>query len=242
MAVDPNSVIEILRKSLLLVGAISQGEQPDDAQAQDALNILKNMLDSWSTDQVDIYTVQPSVFVLGTKQIYTAGPGGDFNMVTPPLKIEAAALRVTTTTPNTDLPLKIYTPQEWSDITIKTVTSPIPQAIWPDYQWPLCNISVYPVPTGANSLVLYMWQLLTNISLLTDTVSFPPGYTLAIIYNLATTLSPFYGAVLSDDIKMNASLSKNKIERRNLPTYYLKCDDAVAPRARTFNWLTGDAY
>lgn len=237
---NPNSASEVIRASLILVGAISQDEQPSASEAQDGLNRLINMLESWSADQLDIFTVSRSVFALGTKQIYTAGPGGDWDMPYPPPHIEDAYCQITDTSPVSEIQMKIYTEAEFARIPVKLTTSTIPRGLYNDRAWPLANIYLYPVPTGVNNIVLYMWQQLTGLASLTDTISFPPGYALAIIFNLATVLAPFYGAKLSDDVKTNALIYKSRIERQNLPDYLLECDAAVQSRAQVFNWLTGE--
>lgn len=237
---DPASVQETIRAALILVGAISQDEQPSNSEAQDALNRLINMLDSWSTDQVDIYTVLRHVFPLGVSPTYTIGNGGVWNLPYAPMKIEDAYCQITSTSPLSEIPIDIVPEQVWARIPVKLTTSPIPRKLWCDNNWPLSTISLYPVPTGANNIVLYIWQPLTNITTLTSDIVLPPGYALAIIYNLAVVMAPFYGKTLSDDIKNLAVQTKMKIERRNLPEFILSCDEAVQSRPSVFNWLTGE--
>lgn len=237
---NPASVQEAIRNALILVGAIGQDEQPSASEAQDALNWLLKMMDSWSADSIDIYTVQRSIWPLGTKQVMTAGPGGDWDMPYAPPKIEEAYCQITSTEPPSEIPLDVLTAQEWAAIPVKGTPSTIPRKLWCDAQWPLANISLFPVPQGQNNIVLYMWQQLTGLfSSLTDNIVFPPGYALGIVFNLALILAPTYGKTLSDDIKGQALMYKSRFERKNLRPQILQCDNATLARPAVFNWLTG---
>lgn len=238
---DANSAQEVIRASLLLVGAISQDEQPSASEAQDGLNRLNDMLDMWSADRITVYSIQRSVFALGSAASYTLGPGGGWDQPYPPTQIEEAYIQVTTTQPPSEVPLYIVEAQKWAEITVKTTTSSIPREMWPDYNFPLCNVNLFPIPTGINNIVLYQWSELSRSSDLTSDLVFPQGYRLGIIYNLAQVLAPFYGKPLSKDIVKLASDFKAVIGSRNLPEHLMSCDLGTLSPSKTFNWLTGEA-
>lgn len=238
---DRSSVQEIIRASLLLVGAIGQGETPSADEAQDALNRLNDMLDSWSTERANIFTLNRKEFSLGTKQTYTVGPGGDWDMTYAPAKIEECYCQITTTSPTSEIPVRVYNAQEWARITVKGTNSPIPRGIYCDNQWPLANVSVYPLPQGVNRMILYVWQQVNGPYTLSDTLAFPPGYNLAIIFSLADIVAPFYGKSLSEDNQAKAREYKAKIKSKNLPQRYMECDLGTLSPSRVFNWYTGEA-
>lgn len=238
---NPNSVQEVIRGSLLLVGAIGQNEQPSADEAMDAFYRLLDLLDSWSSERIMVYTVQRSVFPLGSKAVYTAGPApADFIMPYAPAKIEQAYVQITTQSPVSELPIDVVEYDQWSKIIVKGTTSPIPKTLWNDRQWPRANINLYPVPQGVNNLVLYMWQQLGSYAQLTDSVVFPPGYKLAIMFNLALLMNPFYGSPLKEEVIAMAMKFKSVIAAKNMMTPVLECDEAVLSPNPVFNWLTGE--
>lgn len=238
---DANSAQDIISKALLLAGVIAEEEQPSAAQIQNGLNRFNDMLDSWSADRLMVFTVQRAVFPLTSQQTYTIGPGGDFDQPYAPTKIEEMYIQVNTTQPPSEVPVEIVEAQQWSQITVKSTTSPIPREAWVDYQFPLCNISLFPIPTGENSLVLYQWQELPRLANVNSDISFPQGYRLGIIYNLAEVLAPFHGRKLGANIMELAMRFRTTIARRNLPEHLMQCDLGTLSPSKTFNWLTGEA-
>jgi len=239
---DVNSAQQIITDALVLGGVISDDEQPSAAQAQRGLNLLSDLLDSWSADRITVYTTQEYSFPFTSAQTYTVGPDGTFNMAFTPLKVEDMYCGVTTTNPESEVPIRIVGAQEWGQITVKTTTSPIPRTCWIDYQWPLCNFSFFPIPTGANTCNFYAWQELSSAANLTSDLIFPPGYKLALKFNLAEYLCPFFGRKVPEDVAKNAMKSKAIITSRNLPEdHVMQCDLGTLSPSKTFNWLTGEA-
>jgi hypothetical protein len=55
------------------------------------------------------------------------------------------------------------------------------------------KLHLNPVPSAADTLVLYTWQQLSRFAATSDTFDLPPGYARAIRYNLALELAPEYG-------------------------------------------------
>ena len=65
--------------ALRLIGQIAEGEQPSVATAQDALNAMNQMLDSWSTERLAVFSTQDQVFTWPSNVLSrTLGPTGDF--------------------------------------------------------------------------------------------------------------------------------------------------------------------
>ena len=238
---DVNSLQEVIRGALLLVGAVGQNEQPSADEAQDAMTRFNDLLDMWSSERLSIFTVQRNVFALTGASSYTLGNGGTFNYADGSAKIEEAYLQITTTTPNAEVPLKIYTPQEWARITVKGQTSPIPRGLYSDHQYPLSNVYFYPLDTGVNNVVLYLWQQLASFANLSTDLVFPKGYKLALEFNLADLLAPYYGTELSAQAQKKVVDYKAAIQRRNAPDNIMSIDGAALTPSRVFNWLTGEA-
>ena len=68
-----------INAALRLIGQLAEGETPSAATSQDALAALNQMLDSWNTDRLLVYTTQTQVFSWPAGQATrTIGPTGDF--------------------------------------------------------------------------------------------------------------------------------------------------------------------
>ena len=65
--------------ALRLIGQLAEGETPSAATSQDALTAFNQMLDSWSTEKLSIFTTQEQIYIWPagflTKSL---GPTGDF--------------------------------------------------------------------------------------------------------------------------------------------------------------------
>jgi len=230
---------DLVTASLRLIGAIAPGDSLTASEAIDGLASVNRMIDSWSNDSLLIFDNIREEFSLtpGT-QSYTIGSGGAFNTVRP-LKIEEALIKVETTTPSVEYPVKIMSLSEWSSIFQKGISSNIPTAIYTEGSYPLDVINIYPMPSAACKLVLFSMKQLTSIATLDTSLSLPPGYERALVYNSAIELAPEYGKTPSELIFNTANESKAAIKRVNYKPGYLRSDAALVAGGR-YNIYTGD--
>ena len=69
--------IDIISRALKDIGALEAGETPAPADAQDAFDMLNDMLDQWSNEQMMVFYKTEIIFTLTQGQTqYTIGPGG----------------------------------------------------------------------------------------------------------------------------------------------------------------------
>jgi hypothetical protein len=69
--------IDIISRALKDIGALEAGETPAPADAQDAFDMLNDMLDQWSNEQMMVFYKTEIIFTLtGGQTQYTIGPGG----------------------------------------------------------------------------------------------------------------------------------------------------------------------
>jgi len=65
--------------ALRLLGVLAEGETPSAATSQDALTALNQMIDSWNTERLSIFSTQDQVFSWPPNVLSrTLGPSGDF--------------------------------------------------------------------------------------------------------------------------------------------------------------------
>jgi hypothetical protein len=231
--------LDLVSASLRLIGAIAPGETPSASEITDGLSAINRMIDSWSTESLIIYADTREEFTLTVgQQEYTMGPSGDFN-TSRPLRFLQGTIKVETNTPAVEYQLLFASLEEWVMIKQKGLTSNIPSYIYTENSYPLATVSLYPVPSVANKLVLYTQKQLTSIASQATVLSLPPGYEEALVYNAAVRLAPEYGKAPTEIVFAIANESKANIKRLNIKPAYLRVDDALIEPAR-FNIYTGD--
>ena len=72
------TALQFVTWSLRDIGAVALNEQPTDDEANDGLEQLNEMIDSWSNESMTVFAFQEQALpmVPGQNQ-YTIGPGGD---------------------------------------------------------------------------------------------------------------------------------------------------------------------
>jgi hypothetical protein len=231
---------DLVSASLRLIGAIAPGESLAAGEATDGLAALNRMLDSWSTEGLMIHAIteESPITLTAGDATYTLGTGGD--NTSRPMSIEKAVIRNDSVSPALDTPVNLLSLSEWTSISAKGVRADYPHSLYDDGGFPLRTVSLYPAPASAKKLVLWTKRALTQIASLDATVSLPPGYERAIVYNGAMELAPEYGRAVPEVVVLVASQSKSNLKRLNERKTVLTVDAALIPGGR-FNIYTGDS-
>ena len=229
---------DVVSACLRLMGAVAPGESIADSEASQGLESINRMIDSWSNERLMIFErVREEFSLVSGTQSYTMGSGADFS-TTRPQKIDKATIEDQSGT-TTEHEMRIVTLEEWAEIQSKSTQSDIPFYLYPEYGYPNVTLQLYPVPASTDKVVLYSWKPLSSISSLSATLSFPPGYEEALIYNGAVRLAPEYGKALPPEVLGVAMESKAALKRMNNVPRYLKVDTPVAGASRVWNYRTG---
>jgi hypothetical protein len=201
----------IINRSLRLIGAIASGDSPTSDESADALTALNAMIDSWRNERLLTYALMESTVTLSAGDTtYTIGAAGNI-VATCPVKIESAFVR----SGNVDFPVEIIDKARFDAIPDKTTTSDIPQFIYYDHAVTTGTMNVWPVPTTANVLHVTMWTVLSTLATVGTTVTLPPGYERALVYNLAIEIAPEYEKKISQEVAKNAKESLAAIKKIN---------------------------
>lgn len=206
-----------------LIGALASGESPSAAEASDALTVLNQMMDAWSADRLQVFTINIGTFPLVPgQQVYTLGTGGNFNAPRPARIDRISIVSLTNPAQPLELDIKIYTDQDWQGIPVKNITTTLPLGVYPDGSFPFNNLSYWPIPNVVVNTILYGWTALTQFPDLVTDETFPPGYLEALRYNLAVRLIAEmpgnYNPVTMQAIMKIAVESLARIRSMNLPT------------------------
>lgn len=205
------SALDIITGAAKLLGVTFKSEPLDSDEANDGLIALNDMLDSWSNDSLTASAYTLESFSLTGAASYTMGVGGTFN-TSRPINIVTAVVRIS----SVDYPLEIITQEQYQlEIPQKSISSQIPEVLTYDNGYPLATITMYAVPTSGSTLRLLSNKPLSNLSALTTTVDFPPGWKRALKNNLAIDLAPEYGVEPSASVVRNANQSLGAIKRAN---------------------------
>jgi hypothetical protein len=229
------STLDLIKGSLRLIGVLASGETPSAEESTDALSKLNNMIKSWNVEGLLVFKVTREEFTLTSGQSSrTMGSGGNFNS-TKPNKIIRVGLKQGTT----ETPIKIYTAIEWAEISQKSLSG-TPQGIYPEGTHPLETINFYPVPSAADTLVLYSEKPISSALALSDTLSMPDGYEDALEHNLAVRLAPEYGKTLDPLVYELAKTLKTQLKRKNSKPRLMKSDAFGMTNGGAFNFETGE--
>jgi hypothetical protein len=118
-----------INAALRLIGQLAEGETPSDATSQDALAALNQMLDSWSTERLAVYSTQDQVFTWPANDaIRTLGPTGDF-VGTRPVQLDTSSY-FRDTESGVSFGVYFINQDQYNNIALKTVTSTYPQMMW----------------------------------------------------------------------------------------------------------------
>jgi hypothetical protein len=240
---------DLLRSSFRLIQEMAPGQTANDDDNADAIFVLNAMLDAMPVERENCFTETIAQYTLIPNQTsYTIGPSGADFTAPRPIRIDQASIVLN---PLSSLPIElpmhiVREENEWQRVSIKAITSPISWSLYNDGAFPKSKLSLYPVSTEANGLILYTRQPFTPFAAITDTVVLPPGYADFIRYNLAVRLAPEWGRVLRADVLEMARQTRLVIQAGNTSEATMRCDPAVTDtrggRSGRFNWFSRETY
>lgn len=236
------TALEIITDALQRIGVYDITGTVSDADAQKGLQLLNDMLDGWSNENLMLYANKEYSFTLtvGTSR-YSIGSGGTIND-TRPLNLRMGAGAAFALDSNSNkYGIEVVEQDVWNQIgnSGATVTSNYPDTLFYDPQYPLGYINIFPTPNLAGVVVYFDALLqLTRFSSLSGTLSLPPGYKDALQTNLSIYMAPFYKPdtwMPSALLVELASSSKAKVKRTNIKEVIASMDSALVARSGAYN-------
>ena len=230
---------DIIYGSLRLIGVLAEGETPSSETAQDALSAMNEMIQSWNTERLAVFSTQDQVVTWPASTLSrTLGPTGDIVGLRPVLVDDATYFRDPAN--GISYGLKLINQQQYNGIAVKTVTSSYPQVMWVNMTYPNIELYVYPVPTRALEFhIVSVDELSTPANLATD-LAFPPGYLRAFRYNLACEIAPEFGVEPSRQVQRIAMTSKRNLKRINNPDDIMALPYSIVATRQRFNIFAGN--
>ena len=194
------TLTQIITSALRKIGVLAEGDTPNPDQQNNALFVLQTVLDEAEADGMPLWAVVEQLIPCSsfTNGKYTFPSDG-----TAPLKVLSAYNRnnVVSTQP-IDIPMTVLTHNDYNWLSNKLTQGTAVQF----YYEPLNqggNLFIWPIPDSySNSYrsinITYQRPFQDVGSVVTDNIDFPPYWTNAIIYALASRLAPEYGSPPND--------------------------------------------
>ena len=225
--------------ALRLLGVLAEGETPSSETANDARFALQQMIDSWDTERLAVFSTQDQVFNWPSgERERSLGPTGDFVGLRPVLLDDSTYFRDPQT--NVSYGIKFINQQQYNGIAVKTVTSTYPQVIFTNMTYPNIEMVVYPVPLRLLEWHFISVEKLTQPATLATTILFPPGYLRAFRYNLACELAPEFGVEPSAQVQRIAMYSKRNLKRINNPDDIMALPYSIVGTRQRYNIYAGN--
>lgn len=227
------TVRDVCTGALRLLGVTQPGRAPSAPDMDTATYALRSMLDSWSTEDLNVYqtTTLEFDFIPG-KSEYTLGPTGDW-IAERPMHMAYCYLRYAQNSGTPiDQPITILNDAQRAAITAKAIQSPIPTTVYYNAEFPNAKLTFWPVPSATYKAILWLDMPLHSFTDLSEELQFPRGYEQALRYNLAVNLAPEFGRSPDPAVVATADRSKASIKMLNLTPRYLQCTDYMRNRIR----------
>ena len=230
---------ETINGALRLLGVLAEGETPSAETSQDALRAMDQMIDSWNTERLSVFSTQDQVFTWPAGILSrTLGPSGNFVGNRPILLDDATYFKDPST--GVSYGIKMINQQQYDGIAVKTVSSTFPQVIFTNMTYPDIEMFIYPRPTRDLEWHFISVEELTQPATLDTVLTFPPGYLRAFRYNLACELAPEFGVEPAPQVQRIAMTSKRNLKRINNPDDIMSLPYSIVETRQRFNIFAGN--
>ena len=232
---SPTTAIDLITRAMKLAKLIAAGETPTAEESVDALAVLNDILENWSTESLSVWgSANDTVSTVVGQATYTIGPGGNFNTDRP-----KAITGAYVTYSGVDYTLQVIGQLQYNDIGLKTQQQAIPERLLYVADFPLGLITLWPVPSQIMPLVLTNERLITQLATLATAVNYPPGAVKALRYALAMELATEYGSPVDAVLGSLAADAKADYKRANKQAVIARFDSAFLGGGGSGDWRTG---
>ena len=113
------------------------------------------------------------------------------------------------------LPLQLVNDEQYASIVLRGMTNQWPTVLYDDGNYPLRQISVWPVPQAANAVELWLWEPLIKYDDLDQELNLPPGYERYLRFKLAVELAAEFGKEVPTVVIANMKEAEANVKRMN---------------------------
>lgn len=232
---------ELITLALKKIGVLGVGQTALAQDTNDAFTELNLMIGQWASQRYMVYRLVSNSVTCDSSQSYTLGPGGDIVYTERPAVIESAFVRLlnnVTPANRVDYILKqIPSRENYDQVAMKLLAS-FPQYYWYDAAYPQGLFYPLPVPDSQYSLHITTRFILSEFATLDTTITMPPEYYQALLYNLAVLLASSYDREPPPGVAVIAKSSKETIRGNNAQIVNASISTGLA-RGQLYN-IMGD--
>lgn len=255
----PTSIKSVIDQALRKLRLVAAGEQADPTEYADGLMTLRQMLDTWSLEDLLIPFHPTEAFALDPQRyFYSVGSFGDWDTVRPEqvlsLRIQDAGGQ---SYPLVEQGLRARELQANVQIGRPSV-----YMVQRDARFVFIEFNCYPEP-GLTALLTTLkpfnvtaldnfdttfdpatepqtiWPSGFTLTGIQTAIDFPPGYEQAIVSNLAIHMAPEYGREAPPTVIGEAANAKTLIKRRNKRRLTTTIDPALTQRRGFYDIVAG---
>lgn len=205
------TAIEIITRSMRLLGVLSEGETPNAQQSQDALFALNGLMGSLGNSPQMIYArTNESLPLVANVASYTVGPTGGLVTDRPIDILESSTILYQGVT----YPLTKWNLADYQQITVTAITG-IPTGFYVQTNMPDVTITFWPIPAEAMTFNMWSDKQITTFTSLTQDLAMPPGYDRSLAFILAVEIAPEYEVEPAGNLLRLCSQARKLIKRTN---------------------------
>lgn len=234
------TVRSTIEDALRLIGQLAEGEPVSDDTYADSLSAFNDMLDSWSTERLSVFSTEDQEFTWPVDtDTRTLGPTGNF-VGNRPVQVDDSTYFVVN---DLSYPLGLINEAQYNAIAQKGNTSTYPSVMWVNYTMPDITMKIYPVPTSTLEMHIINVNVLTETDDLDDEIIVPAGYRRAFRYNLGVEFASEFGIDAPPRVLRIADISKRNLKRINNPNDVMSMPARILRRrGNDFNIFTGEPF
>jgi len=232
---------DLITAALKRLGVISGIETPAADLAEDSLARLNDLIETWSTESLTLWTESGTQFPnlpVNPQPTYSVGPGGDCDIPIRPAWLESVSWFLAGT-PAMEFKLSPMSRQEFENEQFKQLTSTQPTHYFYSTDWPLGFIHLWPRNSVAATLGLYYPIVFQGPAALATVFVLPPGYWRALRDALALELAPEVGRPVDPALVQSAIDAKSQLQRVNFRPRLLGMPPEIATGNYSgYDWRT----
>lgn len=210
----------LIFQALRTLNIVGRGQKASAQQLEDGLYCLNELLDVWGSTGEMVYAQNINEFTIATpfQQIYTIGPGGDFDTGSAerPVNITTGTFQILGGATPVDVAMLQISTDEYALITSKNTSSTVSTVFTYQPLFPLGQIRFWPLPATNTVVKFTSYNPFPTTLIANSTIVFPPAYSKAIRYQLIMSLAPMYGKPIPTDIAQVYDSIKDDIVVANI--------------------------
>ncbi len=234
------TALAIITDAMVEIGAYASGDTIAPVHEQLGLLRFQNQLDAWQADYLSLNLQDRVTFSLtsGTST-FTIGATGNL-VTTRPVYVEGVNYIIPGTTPTTEVPMASMDDDQYMAISQKSLSSSLPQMFYYNATMPYGTMFVWPTVSQTVVLALYLNHGIDVPAALTSSVTGPPGYAEAFMYQLALRLCGPMARPVPEGLPQMAAAAYGRMRKPNVEPGIMGVDAALMPiNGSGFNILTG---